>query len=157
MKKRLLAFVVVVLLGLVFAQTDEGQSDDNPVSVRLEIYVVSVVNGAEQFKESSTARPGQTVEYRLFAVNNGDTTLPSGAVAVTGPVPESTAYVADSATPTSERVLSEYSSNGTDFVESPVVATSDGGIITAIRWTLQADMEPGQEEGFVYRVIVSQQ
>ena len=156
MKKRLLAFIVV-MLGLVFAQTDESQSDDNPVSVRLEIYVVSMVDGAEQFKESTTARPGQTVEYRLFAVNNGDTTLPSGAVAVTGPVPEGTSYVADSATPTSERVLSEYSSNGTDFVESAVVATADGGVITAVRWTFQADMEPGQEESFVYRVIVDQQ
>jgi uncharacterized repeat protein (TIGR01451 family) len=155
MKRCVLSFAAILLLSFAFAQTD-NTTDDNPVAVRLEIYVVSTVDGNEQFKESTTARPGQTVEYRLFALNNGDTTLPAGAVAVTGPVPEGTTYVADSATPTSERVLTEYSSNGTDFEESAAVATVSGQVISAIRWTLEVDMEPGKEEGFVYRVTVNQ-
>lgn len=159
MKKRSPSFVLscffaFLLLGFVSAQTNE---DDNPVSVRLEIYVVSIVDGEEKFKESSTARPGQTVEYRLFAINNGDTTLPPGSVTVTGPVPDGTTYVADSATPTSEDVLTEYSADGSDFVESAVSATSEGGVITAVRWTFEEDMQPSQEESFVYRVIVDKE
>ncbi|MCA9838093.1 MAG: hypothetical protein KC422_14340, partial [Trueperaceae bacterium] len=74
MKKQIFSLLLILLVGFGFAQSD------NPVAVRLEIYVVSTVNGQEEFKESTTARPGQVVEYRLYATNNGDTTLPPGSV-----------------------------------------------------------------------------
>lgn len=151
MIKLLMSLCTLALLTATVAQ-------DNPVSVRVEIYVVSVVGGEEQFTEATTARPGQIVEYRLFAVNNGSTTLPAGTVVITGPVPNGTQFVANSATPSSDSVLTEFSVDGTNFSEPPVLT---GGRVAepreyrAVRWTLLGAMEPGQEVTFVYRVTIN--
>lgn len=149
---------LLCLVGTAFAQ--------NPVSIRLEIYIVSEVTTSdgtreERLSEATTARPGQVVEYRLFATNDGETTLPAGTVVIVGPVPEGTTYVENSTTPSSERVITEFSADGETFSEPPVligeeddrrlVAPSD---YEAVRWTLLVPMEPGQEEVFFYRVLV---
>jgi uncharacterized repeat protein (TIGR01451 family) len=137
-------------------------AQDNPVAVRLEIYVVNVVDGQEELKEATQARPGQMVEYRLFATNTGDTTLPAGTVVITGPIPEGTAFVADSATPSSDSLLTEYSVDGTAFYEPPILVGADGQRTVAkptdykaVRWTLLENMAPGDEVTFAYRVTVN--
>ncbi len=157
--------ILIFALGLALAQTD-------PVSYRLEAYVVSEVTAEdgskeERFTQASTARPGQVVEYRLFVLNEGETTLPSGTVVLTGPVPEGTSFLAGSATPSSERLLTEFSADGGEtFSEPPVIitVTDDQGqenrviaepeTYTAVRWTLLVPLEPNQEESFFYRVII---
>ena len=157
--------VVVVLSTLAFAQT--GGESSQPVSVSVEAFVVSEVTGEdgnvqERFSTASTARPGQIVEYRLSVNNQEDTTLPAGTVVVTGPVPESTRYIEGSATPSSERVLTEFSADGETYSEPPVTAgegTGGSGAASpsdyaAARWTLLVPMEPAQEEVFTYRVVV---
>ena len=142
-----------------------AHAQDNPVSTRIESYVVSLVTGdggeEEEFVESQTARPGQVVEYRVFVVNDGDTTLPPRAVVVTGPVPEGTSFLEGSATPSSEEVLTEFSADGQDFSEPPVLAASGGERsavdpedYAAVRWTLLQPLAPGAEETFAYRVTV---
>jgi uncharacterized repeat protein (TIGR01451 family) len=147
----------------VFAQ------DDQPVSVKTEIFVVNQVTGAdgaitEDLKPATTARPGQIVEYRLVAHNDSDTTLPAGTVIITGPVPGGTTFVPESATPKDERILTEYSADGTNFsdADSPVLSGSgdnrtvvDPKDYKAVRWTLLVPLEPGKEEPFVYRVTVN--
>lgn len=154
----LIALVFLLLLGplgTAFAQ-------DNPVSVRLEIFVVSVVDGEERYTAATTARPGQIVEYRLFASNVGDTTLPPGTVVLTGPIPEGTVYVANSATPSSERLLTEYTADGGNSYDETLVFVgaddarrlADPAEYTAVRWTLLVDMAPAVEEAFFYRVTV---
>jgi uncharacterized repeat protein (TIGR01451 family) len=146
----------------VFAQSNE-------VSIRTEIFVISQITGAdgavtEEAKPATTARPGQIVEYRLVARNETDTTLPAGTVVITGPVPSGTTFVPDSATPKSERILTEYSADGTNFTDadSPILSGSgdnrtvvDPTAYQAVRWTLLVPFEPGQEETFVYRVTVN--
>jgi uncharacterized repeat protein (TIGR01451 family) len=142
-------------------------SNDNPVNVRVEIYVVSQVTKddgtkEERFTEATTARPGQVVEYRLFAKNVSDTTLPAGIVQITGPIPDGMAFIADSATPSSERVLTEYSADGgRNYSKPPVlVGTAANRSVavpadyTGVRWTLLVPLEPGAEEPFFYRVTV---
>ena len=140
--------------------------DENPIAIRLEIYVVSEVTQPdgtveERFAEATTARPGQVVEYRLFATNTGDTTLPAGTVVILGPVPDGTSYVENSTTPTSERVITEFSFDGETFSEPPLIVGEgdDRRLIEpseyeAVRWTLLVPMEPEQEEVFFYRVMV---
>ncbi len=153
----------VALLLLLSASVAWSQ-EDNPVSVRLEIFVVSEVEGEERFTEATTARPGQVIEYRLFATNDGDTTLPAGAVVVTGPVLEGTTFVANSATPSGERILTEFTLDDEVFGEPPLVLADASGTrrvaepseYRAIRWTLLEPMEPGDEEAFVYRVVLEQ-
>lgn len=153
---------ILLMLTALLAALGWAQSPDNPVSVRLEIYVVSTVGGEERFTESNTARPGQIVEYRLFAKNESEETLPAGTVVVTGPILEGTTFVANSATPSSDRVLTEYSVDGEVFGEPPLVLPGENGNrrvaepteYTAVRWTLLVPMEPGDEESFVYRVML---
>ncbi len=161
------SFFSLLLVVLVLMAFSSAIAQDNPVEVRLEIYVVSEVTAddgtrTENFTAATSARPGQIVEYRLFAVNNGDTTLPPGTVVITGPVPDGTRFMENSATPTSERLLTEYSVDGLEFSEPPVFILSENGgrrianpeEFRAVRWTLLVPMEPAMEEAFIYRVVV---
>ncbi len=159
MQKRLLAVLVSTLFlfgllsGAAFAQ------GDNPIEVRIEAYIVSQVTAedgsvTERFSESSTARPGQVVEYRVFATNTDETTLPEESVSVNGPIPDSSTYVPGSATPSSEEVRTEYSLDNETFSEEP--ETTEGPTAyRAVRWTLLTPLEPQQEEQFVYRVTIN--
>lgn len=139
----------------------------NPVAIELEVYVVSQVTRddgtrEERFTEASEARPGQTVEYRLIVRNVGDETLPAGIVVVTGPVPEGTQFVAFSATPSDEGLLTEFSADrGTTFYETNVFVgqgeqrrIAEPTSYDAVRWTLLEEFEPGQAFTLVYRVTV---
>lgn len=160
MKRLALLLVSLSLLGLAFAQ-DAAQ---NPIEIRTEIFLVSVVQGDEQLRPATTARPGQVVEYRITAINRSEETLPEGIVEIIGPIPEGTSYVPNSATPSSERVLAEYSAPGSNEYSEEPVLLGDGEdrevaapeTYDAIRWTLLVPMEPGQEETFFYRVKVDQ-
>ena len=148
-----------VLLSILVGCWSTALAQSNPVSVRIEAYIVSQVTAGdgsmtERFSKSTTARPGQVVEYRVFAKNNDATTLPAESVSVLGPVPDSSTYVDGSATPTSERVRTEFSLDGKTFSAAP--ETTEGpAAYKAIKWTLLVPLEPGQEERFVYRVTIN--
>ncbi len=146
---------------------DDAPVQDDPLAYRLEIFVVSHVTRddgtrEERYTEASEARPGQMVEYRIFVENVSDTTLPAGLVQIRLPVPEGTEYVPNSATPSSDRVLTEFSADrGRSFSEPPVLigndeqrSVADPTTYEEIRWTFFVELEPGQEEALVYRVIV---
>lgn len=156
-------------------QTQDTQTQDaqtttpavsNPIELRTEIYIVSLVTlddgtKEERFTEATSAIPGQVIEYRVFATNVGETTLPAGRVQVTGPVMEGMQFVAGSATPASRRVLTEFSADGTNFGTSPLIIGEgdDREVVNpqdykAVRWTLLEPLEPGQEEPFYYRVTL---
>ena len=170
-----LAFLVAAwaLLALAVAQDGEPAPADpppapaNPVAIDLEVYVVSQVTRddgtrEERFTEATEARPGQVVEYRLIVRNVSDETLPAGIVVVTGPVPEGTQFVAFSATPSDEGLLTEFSADrGTTFYETNVFVgqgeqrrIAEPTSYDAVRWTLLEEFEPGQERTLVYRVTV---
>ena len=161
MKRLALLLFVTSLIGLAIAQ-DGGQ--ENPIEIRTEIFLVSVVQGNEQLRPATSARPGQVVEYRITAVNRSEDTLPEGIVEIIGPIPEGTSYVPNSATPSSERILTEYSATESqEYSEEPVLLedgddreVAEPESYDAIRWTLLVPMEPGQEEAFFYRVVVDQ-
>jgi uncharacterized repeat protein (TIGR01451 family) len=159
-------YLLSCLLSLLASSSAQDNSA-NPVSVALEIYVVSEVTAAdgsisERFEQADSARPGQTVEYRLIVTNQDDTTLPEGTVVVTGPIPQSTTFIAGSATPSSADVLTEYSLEGSTFSEPPLFTTNDSGeqvtadpaVYRAVRWTLLTPFEPGEQMTLVYRVTV---
>ncbi|HLU82913.1 MAG TPA: hypothetical protein VKZ43_05880 [Trueperaceae bacterium] len=165
--------VTAVLFGVAAAQ-DAGTPATptpaappaNPIALRSEIYIVSLVtlddgSREERFTAATSAIPGQVIEYRIFATNTGETTLPAGRVQVLGPVQEGMEFVAGSATPSSERVLTEFSADGSQFGVPPIlVGTGDSRRVVepdefkAVRWTLLVPMEPGQEEPFFYRVTL---
>lgn len=151
---------LVLLAGHALAQGD-------PLSTRMEIYVVSHVTRddgtrEERFTESTEARPGQMVEYRIFVRNVSDTTLPAGLVQIRLPIPEGTEFVPNSATPSSDRVLTEFSADRGNTFSAPPVIVGDGDqrrtaeptSYDEVRWTFFIELEPDQEEVLVYRVIV---
>lgn len=135
------------------------QEQSNPVIVTLKTFLVNTIDGVESFKESNTARPGQVVEYRLDIQNKGDEVLPAGIVSIVGPILEGTTYVLDSATKTSNQVLTEFSTDTVNFSVAPVLI-GDGsarreakaGEYKSVRWTILEDMAPGKIYNFVYRV-----
>ncbi len=162
----LLAAALVTLL-VPLRATAQATNTDSPVTVSVEIFVVSQVTKddgtkEERFTQADSARPGQVVEYRLHAKNVSDTTLPAGIVQITGPIPDGMQYVSNSATPSSDRVLTEFSADGGQTFSKPPVLVGEGdqrkvadpGSYDAIRWSLLVAMEPGDEEPFFYRVTV---
>ncbi len=138
-----------------------------PVVIDVEIYLVNQVTRDDGTREerltpTTEARPGQTIEYRLIARNVGDETLPAGIVVVTGPVPTGTQFLPNSATPSDDGLLTEYSADGgQEYFETNVFVgegaqrtIADPTAYTTVRWTLLGTMEPGDEVVLVYRVVV---
>ena len=159
---------VLLLLGagLAFAQEEVAE----PVTVMLNAFIVSTTTNddgeeEETFTEAAEARPGQVVEYRVTAMNEGETTLPAGNVVVTGPVPAGTTYLGDSATTESQVNLTFSADEGQTFSAPPVMitVTNDEGEeeveaapeqYSAVRWTVERALEPEESLEFSYRVTV---
>lgn len=167
MTRRLLS-ALVVLFALATGQAQDSAQSTNPIQLRTEIYIVSLVTLAdgtqeERFTPATEAIPGQVIEYRVFATNVGETTLPAGRVTILGPVMDGFEFVPRSATPSSERVLTEFSADGETFGTAPLlVGEGEARRVVepvdyqAVRWTLLVPLEPGQEEPFYYRVTVQE-
>ncbi len=138
-----------------------------PVRTVLETYVVNQVTRddgtrEERFTAATQARPGQIVEYRIIVSNVSEETLPPGIVVITVPVLEGTQFVPNSATPSSETLLTEFSADrGQTFAEVNVFiglgdqrTIADPTAYDTVRWTVLEDMEPGAEITLVYRVTI---
>ena len=131
-------FAAALFFGLAWAQ-------DNPVSVSIRAFVI---NEDGTFTETTTAEGGDTVEYRVTATNTDETTLPPGTVAINGPVPESSTYVVDSASESSD-YETEFSSDGSIFEDVEVSP------VQQVRWTLLDPFEPGAAIDVIYRVTIN--
>jgi uncharacterized repeat protein (TIGR01451 family) len=161
MKHILFRVVTAVLLLSAWAGAQISPAQGPVVELMIEMYLVENVDGSERLTPSLTARRGQVVEYRIFAVNRSDTQLQAGTVEVSCPVPDGVSFQEHTATPNSEQVLIEYSVDGVEFSLPPLVVERDGTRVViepadyrAVRWTLLEEMEPGQEEVFTFRVTV---
>lgn len=166
MHRRLLRALLVSLLACAaMAQGDE------PVQVDLEAFLVRTVTlqdgtTEERFSPATRARPGQVIEYRLAVTNTDELPLPPESVRVVGPVPEGTAYVADSAAPIAGAARLEASLDGATFAVPPLLVTvtneageeveveADPADWAALRWVVLEPLEPGQGLRLVYRVTV---
>lgn len=154
--------IATVLALLLLAASALTQLDlSSYVQLRIEAYAVNVEGGQERLEEATSARPGQAVEYRVYAVNGSSQELQAGTVVVTVPVPPGTTFVANSARPASDDYLLEFSAPGADFMSPPVLVESGGSRrtanqseYTAVRWTLLTPMAAGQEEVFSFRVTI---
>ena len=157
----LLLMLLTAAGALSWAAAQVNQALGPSVEVKIEMYLVETLDGAEHFTQSLTARRGQIVEYRIFAVNRGEAELQAGTVEVYCPLPDGVVFVEYSATPNSDRVLIEYSVDGEEFSIAPLlVAQGDSRVVITpdgyrgIRWTLLESMVAGQEEVFTFRVTV---
>src|SRR6056297_2543627 len=119
------AMAALAVLALAFVGVATAQADD--IAFEVEILRVDLVRGedgepTERFVPVEEAIPGEIIEYRVTAVNEGDIIYRPGTVVVTLPIGEGVRYVEDSATPTSERWVIEFSADGGQtFSEPPVL------------------------------------
>jgi uncharacterized repeat protein (TIGR01451 family) len=155
-----------LLYCVAWAQTSE------PLEVKLEGYLVNVVTKddgtkEETFIEATEARPGQVVEYRVIVTNIGNETIAASNALLTGPVPTTTTYIANTATASSAEARLEFSADGgATFAEKPMIEKeNDQGEkelvealpedYTATRWAILIPLEPQQTHTFTYRVTVN--
>ena len=130
-----------------------GSYEDAPAFVRFEIYVVRRRgDGTEQLVPATRARSGEILEYRLIVTNATEFELAEGIVQVLGVVPEGTTFVPESATPTSERILVEFSGDGGTTFAGAENLTVEPEAYSRVRWTLQVPLGPNDQESFSYRV-----
>lgn len=153
------------------ASNSNGQCTSSPpIETCVEIYVVSPTtesNGStgEKLVKATTALPGQTVEYRFSVKNIGQTTVPAGLVELPVAVPKGMQFVANSATPSSNKLLTEFSADGGQGYSKPPVLVGSGSdrkaaqpeSYTNVRWTLLSALEPGQQVVLFFRVKVLKQ
>ncbi len=122
---RRLSAVVFALVALAWWGAAVAQADG--IVFDVEILRVDLVRGeegetVERFVPVEEAVPGEVIEYRVTAVNEGDIIYRPGTVVVTLPIGQGLAYVEDSATPSSDRVVTEFSADGgASYSEPPVL------------------------------------
>jgi uncharacterized repeat protein (TIGR01451 family) len=167
MRNKIFQFFALVCLLLA----SWSMAQDNPVEVTLEGYLVNVITKEdgtqeEEFVPATEARPGQVVEYRVLVTNISSETLPASNALITGPIPATTAYIADTATPTTAEATLEFSADGGQtFAEKPLIErTNEQGEkemvealpeeYTAARWAILIPLDPQQTLTFKYRVTV---
>ncbi len=116
----------------------------------VEIFRVDLVRGddgdiVERFVPVEEAVPGEVIEYRVTAVNDGDIIYRPGTVVVTLPFGDGLAYIEDSATPSSDRVVTEFTADGGASYAEPPVLIADAG--TADADADSADPDPDVDPG----------
>lgn len=157
--------LLLFLVCFAYAQTGE------PLKVSLEAYIVTVITKddgttEEQFSEAATAKPGQVVEYRVMVINSSNETVSDSNAFITGPVPASTDYIAETATVSSDAARLEFSADGgQSFADKPMILKkNDQGeeeLVEALpeeytdaRWQLLKAVAPQEQLTFNYRVTV---
>lgn len=153
----LLASLALVLQPVVYA--------DAPVQGTMEAYVVESLKGKEVLKTAEAVEPDQLVEYQLTYVNKSENGI--FGLTVTGPVPEGTAYVSDTATTDVTARFRVSIDGGITFEEEPVVreVVKENGEVseqvvpaeqyTHVQWKSDAELEgKGGEQLYKYRVRV---
>jgi uncharacterized repeat protein (TIGR01451 family) len=152
--------VAIAIFALQPAARAEGPLESEMTGLR----VVVDEKGQEQLVVADTAEPGDLVEYQLSYHNSGDQAL--SGLAITGPVPANTEYVAasaGSATPHEQLVSIDA---GESFETEPVKRVErqrDGtsrevvvppGAYTHLRWLPRSPIAPGETQVFRYRVRI---
>jgi len=166
--------VVWSRVGVLFcAVTIALGQEVTPEEVAVELVALVVIEvthddgtSVESFMDAEMVFPGQVIEYRLVATNRSGALVPAGRLTLVGPVPESTWYLAESASPSGQDWRLEASLDGETFAEPPlfVVETdADGREVDveaepaeyrALRWVVLRALQPDKEIVLRYRVVV---
>lgn len=147
---RRLSAVVFALVALAWWGAAVAQADG--IVFDVEILRVDLVRGeegetVERFVPVEEAVPGEVIEYRVTAVNEGDIIYRPGTVVVTLPIGQGLAYVEDSATPSSDRVVTEFSADGgASYSEPPILIPDTEPAEPEPDDTDPGDTDPGDTE-----------
>ena len=150
-------FVCVLAAGSAWAES--------PLISRMQAFVVELdAEGSEVFKPADKASPKQVIEYRLVYENTGEQPLKD--LAVTGPIPQNTRYVADSAASMTTGAFQVSIDDGKNWEGEPVVRQriNDQGQLeeviippaeyTHVRWVAQRPLAAESSQEYRYRVQI---
>lgn len=154
------------VIGLLLAMMlPFGLSAAPEIDSRLKGYLVVVdAEGNESFTPAETAEPGVVIEYRLQFENKGDRAAKD--LAVIGPVPANTRYIANTANTAVRHDFTVSIDNGDTWEPEPVVRERklpDGTIeqyvipaeqYTHLRWQTRQRLGVDETHEYRYRVIV---
>lgn len=142
-----------------------AESAPSPLQSTMQAYVISQgQDGKEVAQLAEEVEPGQIVEYRLDYKNVGKSALKG--IAVTGPVPDATHYLGDTAKTRADTDFQVSIDGGKTFEGEPVKRMVENGqgkkvekIIppseyTHVRWILKQPLNAGEAESFSYRSLV---
>ena len=155
------AVAVVATAGLALPV----MADDNPLKSSMEAYTVELdADGREVFSKADKAIPKQVIEYRLKYANESE--RPLNKLAITGPIPSNTQYIADSAATMSRANLVVSIDDGENWESEPVVreVKQPNGQIerviipaeqyTHVRWQAASPLRGNSEQEYRYRVQI---
>ncbi len=143
--------------------------NDQPVLISIESYLVQERETAEGktqewFERVNEAKANDTIEVRLTVSSEAEAPLPAATLLVTMPIPKGMVYIENSATPSSNLVMLEFSKDSSLFGENifHTVTVNDvekrlpvpSSDYRALRWTVLNDFEPDEELTLFYRVRV---
>ena len=159
-----LALTVGLVLGSLAVA--KAKTDAAPLESTMEAFVVSTdKEGKEVATPAKEVAPGQTVEYRLIYKNVSKKALKD--IAVTGPIPSTTDYLANTANTKAETSFQVSIDGGKTFESEPVKRTvldEKGKKVekvippseyTHVRWTMKKALEAGEAQTFAYRSLVN--
>jgi len=152
-------------LCLLSAMISTALAAPEPLESRMEVYRIEATPEGEEVAEPvEEAAPGETLEYRITYQNVSDQPLRS--LVITGPIPNATNYVADSASTEVESDLVVSIDGGSRYEEEPVIRTrtlAEGTTeelvvgperYTHVRWQSRGLLAPNETQVFRYRVKV---
>lgn len=162
MFKKVYLLTMLMVAALVSGTAFSG---DSPLVNRLQAYVVQYdKSGKESLKPVNVAEPKQLIEYQLTYENTGGASL-EGLV-ITGPIPSSTEYQANSAKTAVQANLLVSIDGGKTFEAEPVkrkVRNAKGqeevkiippSEYTHLRWKSNEKLASKASQLFAYRVKV---
>ena len=155
---------VIGWMSVAAAQTASVGST-SPVASHLEAFQVTRdAAGKEQFAPAGQVKPGDVIEYRLGYDNTGS--QPVSQLAVNGPVPQGTAFIAGSAQTAVKSELRFSVDGGKTWASPPLkrsVRTAEGVSVeqivapqeyTNVQWLAREPLRAGGHQDYRYRVSV---
>ena len=144
--------------------TGNAWGQESPLVSTLESYLIVEEGGLEQREPADQVEPGDVIEYHLLYSNVSDREL--SGLAVIGPIPENTTYVADSNSASVNAAFTVDAGYEEGFQEEPYVRTvidENGNAqnvvvppeeYTQLRWEPVGSIAPEETQTYVYRVKV---
>ena len=153
-------FAAVLAVAAPFASFAES-----PIVSSMEAFIVDQdAEGNEVLREADKALPNQVIEYRLNYANRS--AQPINGLAVTGPIPESTVYIADTAATMARTNFKVSIDDGETWEDEPVLRlrkAQNGEMVqvvipaseyTHVRWNAASPLLAEAEQQYRYRVKI---
>lgn len=166
MSKSKYSFYLLLISFIIGITVANAQANKGPLQSNMQAFVITVnADGKEASRPAEEVEPGEVIEYLLTYENISEAALQG--IAVTGPIPDATAYIANTANTPAQANFTVSIDNGKTFESEPVkrmIKNAQGEEVETIippseyshiRWTLNQPLQGGEKQTFRYRSVVN--